>query len=85
MWVANYSKGIEMETYVDVYVSADGEKTSVIYDILLRLGFKPALGSHDFVYDWEKIVTIAEVVELADKAQEELKGTGVYLQFTTDR
>ena len=74
-----------METYVDVYVSTDGEKTSVIYDTLLRLGFKPALGNHDFVYDWEKIVTIAEVVSLADKVQAELKGSGAFLQFTTDR
>ena len=74
-----------METYVDLYISADGEKTSVIYDILLKLGFKPALGNHDFVYDWETIVSIAEVVDFADKVQQKLKGTGVLLKFTTDR
>ena len=74
-----------METYADIYIGSDGEKTSVIYDILLKMGFKPALGNHDFVYDWEKIVTIAEVVEFADKVQDQLKGTGSFIKFTTDR
>jgi hypothetical protein len=74
-----------METYVDVMVSTDGEKTSVIYDKLLKLGFKPGLGIHDFVFDWEKIVTIAEVVEFADSIQEELRGSGAFLKFITDR
>ena len=74
-----------METYVDIYVNVNGEKTSFIYEKLLNMGLKPAIGNHDFVKNWEGIVSIGEVVEFADKIQSELKGTGAYLKFTSDR
>lgn len=74
-----------METYVDLYMSADGEKPSEIQRKLMALGLKPGIGEHDFLYDWSKIVSPKEIVAFADKIQAELKGTGVIFRFTTIR
>jgi hypothetical protein len=74
-----------METYIDVYVTADGEKSSVIFKKLTELGLKHNIGEHDFIYDWGKAASISEELALADKIQETLKGTGAILSFTTIR
>jgi hypothetical protein len=49
------------------------------------MGLKPSLGEHDFIYDWKRIVSIEEEIELIDKIQEKLKGSGVILKFKTNR
>jgi hypothetical protein len=74
-----------METYVDLYLNADGVKASEIQRRLRALGLKPGIGEHDFLYDWNKVVSPVEIIAFADKVQEELKGTGVILRFTTIR
>ncbi len=74
-----------METYVDLFLSADGEKASEIQRRLMALGLKPGIGEHDFLYDWNRIVNPKEIIAFADKIQAELKGTGVILRFTTIR
>lgn len=74
-----------METYIDVYINADGEKASNIYKKILNKGLKPAIGKHDFVKEWEGIISIGEVANFADEVQKELKGTGSFLKFTSDR
>ena len=74
-----------METYIDVYISSDGVKSSEILKKLVDMGLKPSIGEHDFIYDWKGIVSIEEEVELIDKIQDKLKGTGVILKFTTNR
>lgn len=74
-----------METYVDIFLNTDGEKASIIEKKLIDMGFKPTIGDHDFVYDWGKIVDPSEVVNLVDKIQSNLKGTGTILKFKTIR
>jgi hypothetical protein len=74
-----------METYVDLYLNADGEKASEIQRRLKALGLKPGIGDHDFLYDWNKVVNPSEIIAFADRVQTELKGTGVILRFTTIR
>ena len=74
-----------METYVDVFMNVDGEKASVIHNKLIKLGLKPTIGEHDFIYNWNGIVSIEEEIKLIDRIQEELKGTGVILKFKTMR
>ncbi len=75
-----------MKTFVDVFIPADGEKCSVIVQRLLEMGLNPALGTHDFVYEWEDpIPTISQVCEMVDAAQERLSGTGAVLRFTSQR
>ena len=74
-----------MKTYVEVYVSADGEKASVITENLLEIGLKPAIGEHDFVYSWKDNVTLSEVLKFVDHVQSKLKGSGAILKFSTFR
>ena len=74
-----------METYVDVFMNVDGEKASVIHNKLLKLGLKPTIGEHDFIYNWKGIASIEEEIKLIDRIQEALKGTGVILKFKTMR
>jgi len=74
-----------LETFVDVYLSVDGEKGSVIFNKLNEIGLKSYIGEHDFVYDWKGIATISDELKLVDKIQLQLKGTGVMLKFTTIR
>jgi hypothetical protein len=74
-----------MKTYVEVLVSADGEKASVISKKLLEMGLKPTIGEHDFVYNWKDVVSISVVLDFVDRVQLKLKGTGAILNFTTLR
>lgn len=74
-----------METYLDVILSADGEKASVIHKKIIELGFKPMVGEHDYVYKWEGLVDLEEEMKLIEKIQTHLKGSGALLKFTTER
>jgi len=74
-----------MKTYVEVLVSADGEKASVISERLIEMGLKPTIGEHDFVYNWKDNVAISEVLKFVDRVQSKLKGTGAILNFSTIR
>lgn len=74
-----------MKTYVEVLVSADGEKASVISERLIEMGLKPTIGEHDFVYNWKDTVSITEVLNFVDRVQSKLKGTGAILNFITIR
>jgi hypothetical protein len=74
-----------METYIDLYLSADGAKASEIQQRLRDIGVKPAVGNHDFMYDWKGVADSKEIIAFADKVQERLSGTGVILKFSTVR
>ena len=74
-----------MKTYVEVYVSTEGEKASVLTHKLGDMGFEPSFGEHDFVYDWKESVSMNEVLEFVDKVQGKLSGCKAILKFTTIR
>ncbi len=74
-----------LKTYVEVFVSAEGEKASIITQKLHDMGLKPAFGEHDFVYNWKDDVTLPEVLRFVDDVQSKLKGTGTILKFATIR
>jgi hypothetical protein len=74
-----------METYIDIFLSTDGEKASIIEKKLKDMGLKTTIGEHDYVYDWGKIVDSSEVINFVNKIQSNLKGTGVILKFKTIR
>jgi hypothetical protein len=74
-----------MRTNVSIIVSSDGGLMSDVAKIFAELGFKPTLGMHDFVYEWEETnVTPETVIDLIDKVQIKLKGMNVGLHFVTD-
>jgi len=74
-----------METYLDVMISANGEKASIIHKKLLEMGLKPTIGEHEYVYKWEGLADLDEEMELIDKIQKKLKDTGAILKFTSVR
>jgi len=74
-----------METFIDVYLSVDGEKASAVHKKLTQMKLKPTIGEHDYVYNWEGLATIEEELEFIEKVQSKLKGTGVVLKFKTMR
>jgi len=74
-----------MKTYIEVFVSADGEKASLITEKLLEMGLKPSFGENDFVYTWKDEMVLPEVLKFIDHIQSKLKGTGTILKFTTIR
>ncbi len=74
-----------METYIDVFISSDGEKASVVFNKLKDMGLKYHMGEHDFLYDWKGITKISDELAFIDSIQEKLKGDGVILKFTTIR
>ena len=74
-----------MRTNVSIIVSSEGGLMSEVARIFSELGFKPTLGMHDFVYDWEDTkVTPETVIALIDKVQKKLKNMNVGLHFVTD-
>ncbi len=74
-----------MDTYVDLFISSDGEKVTIVHNKMIEMGLKPTIGEHDFVYSWTGIVTIDEELEFIEKIQSKLKGTGAILRFTSIR
>ena len=72
-----------MKTYVEVFVSTEGEKASVITEKFFRMGFKTTFGEHDFVFNWNKSVALPEILRFVDDVQRKLNGTGAMLKFTT--
>jgi hypothetical protein len=74
-----------LKTYIEVYVSADGETGSEITRKLTELGLDTGFGEHDFEYTWKENVTLPEVLKFVDSVQAKLKGTGALLKFTTIR
>jgi len=72
-----------MKTYVEIYHNVEGATVSEIFDIMNKLGFEPALGEHEFVYKWDKNVTLPEVIHFLDTVVKKLKGTRSLLKFTT--
>ena len=74
-----------METFVDVFLKADGDKASTIFKRLTEMGLKYYIGDHDFVHDWKGIVTIEDELDFIDRIQDKLKGSGAFLKFKTIR
>ena len=74
-----------MKTYVEVYVSTEGEKASVLSQKFKDMGFEPSFGEHDFVYEWKDDATMNDVLYFVDKVQSKLSGSNAILKFTTIR
>jgi hypothetical protein len=74
-----------MKTNVSIIISSEGGLMSEVARRFEELGFKPTLGMHDFVFEWEETkVTPENVIDLIDNVQKKLKGTDVGLHFMTD-
>ncbi|MEM3411718.1 MAG: hypothetical protein QW735_02070 [archaeon] len=72
-----------MKTYLAIWFSTDGKKTSQISERLFSMGFKPTQGNYDFVYEWKRKPSIDAILALADQVHETLKDSGVYFKMET--
>jgi hypothetical protein len=72
-----------MKTYLEVTVSSDGEKASIITSKLIEIGFETGYGQHDFIYNWKKEPVLPELLKFIDQIQGKLKGSNVLLKFET--
>lgn len=72
-----------MKTYLNVYLTSDGEKSTSINDRLMSMGFKPNKGEFDYIYEWEGDVGVEDSLSLADKVHSTLKGGNVFFKLET--
>ena len=71
-------------TYLILYFGTQDKKPSEIEKDLLNLGFESNIGSVDFEYQWgENHPTKEQILGLADKIAETLKGTGAMFNIDT--
>jgi len=55
-----------------------------VVEKLRSMGFEPLKGYHDHVYDWRRKVELIEVLELANKVHETLRGMKVFYKLETE-
>jgi hypothetical protein len=72
-----------MRTFVVVTFSSEGGSASQVVNRLIDMGFETTLGSHDFVYHWDKDASPENIISLVDQVQKKLQGMNVMLQFAT--
>jgi len=72
-----------MRTHLSITVSSEGAKPSQLADRLADLGFMPAHGAHDFVYEWPDGADIDAILNFADRVHATLAGTGALFEMET--
>lgn len=70
-----------MRTYLLLQLSSEGAPYGEIAEILDDLGLEPHGDGYDFVYDWNRPVTVRESLEFADRLQEALRGKRVFFRI----
>lgn len=73
-----------MKTYLTIWFYSEGASPLEVVDRLRSLGFRPLKGYHDHVYDWKKNVDLTDILELANKVHETLKGLKVFYKIETE-
>jgi len=63
------------KTYLVIWFNSDGSEPSEVNKRIMDLGFEPAIGNYDYVYEWDKDADIDDLFELADQLHQTLKGT----------
>lgn len=72
-----------MKTYLSLFFNSEGAPPNEIDDVLKKHGFKPIMGTHDYVYEWSDEVSVEEVVAFSDKVHEDLRGCDIYYRIET--
>ena len=70
-------------TYLVMYFGTGNTKASEVIEKVESVGFKTTFGPVDFVYKWQQKPSKEQVLELADKLTETLKGTGAIFNIDT--
>ncbi len=69
------------KTFLLLQLDSEGAPYSEVAEILENLGFRPETEGYDFVYDWGRDASVSEVLGLADRIQEALRGQRVYFRI----
>ncbi len=72
-----------MKSYLTVTFNSEGKKPSEVVERLNMLGFKPAHGAYDFIYEWGKSATVQDAIWFSDKIHETLNGCNVLFTLET--
>ena len=72
-----------MKTYLILWHSSEGQNPMEVMERLTRIGFKPITGRYDLEYDHNKRVDVQEIMSLAIKVHETLKGSGALYKLET--
>jgi hypothetical protein len=72
-----------MRTYVRMTFHSEGANPLTVLEAMRGLGFEESMGIHDFVYKWKEHTAIDDVVKLATRMHDRLKGLDVSYEITT--
>ena len=72
-----------MKTYLTIWFYSEGASPLEVVERLRSLGFKPLKGYHDHVYEWNREVDLIDILELANKVHETLRGLKVFYKLET--
>ena len=72
-----------MKTYLTIFFSSEGASPSEVVERLQSLGFAPTQGNYDFVYSWDKNVSVEEQIWFADRIKAALEGMQVHFKAET--
>lgn len=73
------------KTFLILHFGTNGVKPTDLADRLDKIGFNAELGAVDFIYMWgENKPTKKQVLELANKVAETLKGSGSVFNIDTN-
>ena len=70
-------------TYLVLYFGTGDSKPTEIVSKIESLNFKSTLGPVDFIHEWEGKPNKQEVLELANKLSEILRGSGCIFNLDT--
>ncbi|MFX1254008.1 MAG: hypothetical protein ACFFCZ_20515 [Promethearchaeota archaeon] len=71
------------KTYLLIWHSSEGDNPYVVMEKVSKLGFVPTIGHYDLEFDHGKKVDLHEVMALAVKVHETLKGSNVLYKIET--
>ena len=71
------------KAYLTLWFNSEGKTPTSVVIKLQRMGFKPARGKHDFVYDWGEQIQLEDVFKLGDAIHKTLKGSKVLYKLET--
>ena len=73
-----------MKTYLTIWFYSEGRRPLEVDERLSDLSFKPLKGYHDHVYEWNREVDLIDILELANKVHETLRGLKVFYKLETE-
>lgn len=70
-----------MRSYLTIYINSEGAAPSEVVERLMRMGFQPTAGNHDFVIHWDENGTVQDMIEVANQVHATLKGCKVIFKL----